>query len=225
MSDTEEEKWLRGEPLVDAFEKLVEAQEAEVDFQPGRFPTDGLPESSLTPHLQMFADGIGQMQFRSELEKKAKRVLEAKMLRGELEARGIERNADGVAHAVLIPERFWIDAKISPTQSTARNGPREFTRISVLHRDFERLADPLPKPQKSQSGAARGRPSKGDQIIEAIAKCHAADSAHWDYSPEYRRGQYFRVLKETWGIDPARQPGFSEKTIAKYETKYKKLNN
>ena len=67
-----------------------------------------------------------------------------------------------------------------------------------------------------------GRPSEGEVILAAIAAYRVTDPKL--KRPRRERYAAYKSYISSQGYDPRRDQGFSEKTLQKYETKFRKQN-
>ncbi|WP_286800687.1 hypothetical protein [Oceanicaulis sp. UBA2681] len=241
MSATEEERWARGEPISHAWYEFV-------DYGlPTREAKQRLRELRReVPYEDVERVEAGKSQYDLQILKFKSEFLDS-LLDGDFVAFGRDLS-NGVASSIVrIPAGVFRESAEGFTINWGHNEVSGYgtkfieVRVlpidrldvskSVLSREAgSSIADTQNTPTTANSHYAveaterRGRPSNKDIIRAAIRHC-ALSPNHWGLPPSERRACYYKAIKKQAGIDPKSTPGFSEKTIAKYETEHRKLNH
>ena len=240
MSATEEEIWARSEPISHAWYEFV-------DYG---FPTRGAKQRLRelrreVPYEDVERVEAGKSQYDLQILKFKSEFLDS-LLDGDFVAFGRDLSNGVTSSIVRIPAGVFRenaeDFTINWDHNEVSGYGTKFIEVRVLplvqlnvvevpHQEAVCEPDAVAKSTSPQANnrkilngkARRGRPTNKVIILEAIGHC-ASNPGHWDLSPHERRQNYYRYIKGQTGTDPKSARGFGEKTIAQYETKYKKLN-
>ena len=115
-----------------------------------------------------------------------------------------------------ISASFWIGAQIHWYKNLAVRGAETMIDLRVV-------SEAVSAPSEPETAPKPGRPSKKEVIRRAIA-----EYAKSDPGLVHSKGERFRAYRSyisNHGYNPRQEPGFSDKTIEKYETEFRKKYN
>ena len=132
---------------------------------------------------------------------------------------------DGISWAkgqLMMNDESYFDIRVvhSPGQEDQRVRSMDETKTpDETREDFRAITSPVIDEVEVHKPGSSGRPSKGDVILAAIAE-HSNNDPGLTL-PKRERFRAYRSYISEQGHD-SREDGFSEKTIEKFETKYRK---
>lgn len=173
-----------------------------------------------------------------------------KIYMGELWAIGSRTRDNGFDELVRVPREFffldpdeapfhdgiyWAKGQLTmdddsyfdirvvhpPDQENQRVGSMDEARTpDETREDFRAITSPVNDEVEAHEPGLPGRPSKGDVILAAIAE-HSTNDPGLKL-PKSERFRAYRFYISERGYDPHREDGFSDKTIEKFETEFRK---
>lgn len=115
-----------------------------------------------------------------------------------------------------ISASFWIGAQIHWDKDLA-------VRRAAKIVDLRVVTEPKSAPIEIESSPKPGRPSKKEVIRKAIEEHAKSDPGLM--RPKLERFKAYRSYISCHGYNPHQESGFSDKTIEKYETEFRRKSN
>jgi hypothetical protein len=167
------------------------------------------PTSEVTP-LQGAVLSLQEHSAMRTALKAAMRKICDDLVANRIACIGREKESDNLKH---ISASFWIGAKIRWDEDTAIRGTKEFVDLRVV-------TDTMLEPIEPEQRIKPGRPSRKDVILDAITQHAISDPGLM--RPKRERFDAYRSYISDQGYDPHQDSGFSEKTLEKFETKFRR---
>lgn len=161
--------------------------------------------------LETAARMLRSASYQIESSRKATLETENDLVAGRLTGIGRKPNSHQFER---IPASYWIGAAIEWGRDAVTRDGEELIEVRITSaRTIDTRVETLEQPRP-------GRPTKGDVILAAISD-YAADDPTLK-GPRSERFRAYRAYISEQGYDPRKDDGFSDKTIEKFETEYRK---
>lgn len=226
MSATKEEIWANAQPLEDAFERLLKLLEAEPSTQErlrARRRTITSEQSSFLIIDYSAAD-------KKNLHKLAVDEIKRIIISNIHEAFGFKFSDDKCGQLSKMDSEFVAAAEFDVFTGVAKIDAIRFEQVRIFpdiqEASVHKTNSPAAQTRHAFASPSRraGRPTHRDRIISAIkARVSEHGTKWWSFAPKER----FSAYRSELGIpEKGKAPsGFSEKTLQKYESEYKRLNH
>lgn len=238
MAENLNKIWASGQNLCDYFGQLEAIAAAENELQ---LPTALNSDDPISLALNSVAKTVTITSREKAIYKVAREILKNRLVGGEITLLGRFRDDAGTRYVRIAPG-YWIDAAISPEANSAVSAGYEIDELRI---DLSVITQPtghvttspgdgtvetapaieMGIPTAQTPPSQRGRPSKRANILDAIAHYSSADPDWWSRKVTVRRQAYYDHLKKHHGLSPSSDDGIEPKTIQKYETEFRKINN
>ncbi|MEQ9507039.1 MAG: hypothetical protein RLO80_12310 [Hyphomonas sp.] len=190
------------------------------------------PQTAFDETLLSVNRSLRSMNLKISARNSAQQTLHEHLVTGDLEAIGREHISGGSFELALVPSSFWLGVDQVTEADDIHDGYRRFDWLRVIAAQASASTSTeseIPsaagesKSLETQTRATAGRPSQRDMIFAAIEHQLSQNPNWWvAVAKAERRRSYYARIKQEYRIDPQRADGFSEKTIEKYETLFRK---